>query len=88
MAETINAIFLEHVDDEESPVTSLLKVTHFSGSEDMDAVVSFQIGDYDEDTYEFDFKSSAERAFSVNRDDLLRALIGIGTINEYELPNE
>ena len=82
----VQSVFLELDDEGYAPASKLLKLAYFPGGyvkgtgEPLEAVVFIQIGDYDEDTYGFDFKSSESRSFSVEKEDLLRALIALGVL--------
>jgi hypothetical protein len=81
----IQAVFIEQDDEEHAPPARLLKVSFFSGGhtpsgEPMDAIVYFAIGDYDESTHGFGFTSDPERSFSVEHNDLIRALGALGVI--------
>lgn len=79
MSDHVSAVFLEKDDEEHAPPTRLLKVGFFEDNES--SVVFLNIGDYAEGTHSFAFESDEPRSFSVNRDDLLRALIALGAID-------
>lgn len=83
---TVHEVILERDDENEAPPSTVLKVTYFQGGtttdgETMESVLYLAIGEYDEGTYESSFKSSAERQFSVNMEDFLRALTGLGALD-------
>lgn len=89
MSDQVNAVFLEGNDEEFAPPARLMKVSYFSGGttssgEEMEQVVFFQIGDYQEGTHSFEFESSPEQSFSVTLESLVNALVGLGAVDEQD----
>lgn len=84
---SLNSVYIERDSESSAPPETVLKVSYFSGGfvqgtdEWMPEVVYFAIGAFDEGTYEDSFKSSEDRQFSVTREDLLRALVGLGALD-------
>jgi hypothetical protein len=82
----LNSVYIEHY-DENVPETSMLKLSfsprgnEVGSGKYMPPVIFFAIGERDESTYEDSFKSSADQQFGITREDLLRALIGLGVLD-------
>jgi hypothetical protein len=82
----LHSVYIEKDDNNEAPPTRVLKVSYLppgkdTHGEDIEPVVFFGIGSFNEGTFKDVFESPAEQQFSVTVEDLMRALIGLGVID-------
>ncbi len=87
----LQSVYLERDDNDESPPSKVMKLSYSEGffmrgqpqTEEnwTPPVVWFAIGDYEEGTYEDNFRTDEPRTFSVTKEDLMRALIGLGALD-------
>lgn len=86
----LQSVYIQKDDETVGPPPRVLKISYSSefinsvGNLE-EAVVFFAIGDYDEATYEDAFKTDEGRTFSITREDLFRACLALGIIDQAQM---